>query len=324
MKYLSLCAGGPGVSALCLGTVSFGTAISREDAFTQMDLFYGKGGNFFDSARIYADWIPGGHGASEKTLGAWIRERRLRDKVFISTKGTHPDLRTMHIPRMSAVEMRSDLEESLKALQTSYIDLYFLHRDDVSRPVEAILENLEGFRKEGKIRYYGCSNWKLARMEEAEKTAARMDFEGFVCDQLRFGLGDITWEGVGDKTTVLMDSDLFAWHEKTGKTVMAYTSSCNGYFSKKLKGKAVSPGLEAVYGNASNQKLLEKLKTWEEELGVPAAVLVSSYAAAQVFPAVPISSVSSPEQLNDLIRAADFDFPQDMLKEIRTVKKFVV
>jgi aryl-alcohol dehydrogenase-like predicted oxidoreductase len=190
--------------------------------------------------------------------------------------------------------------------------------------VEAILENLEGFRKEGKIRHYGCSNWKLARMAEAEKAAARLGFEGFVCDQIRFGLGDITWEGVGDKTTVPMDSDIFDQHEKTGMAVMAYTSSCNGYFSKKLNNRAVFPEHEAVYGNAPNQELLEKLKIWEKEWGVPAAVLVSSYVAAQVFPAVPISSVSSLEQLDELIRAADFDFPADMLKEIRAVKKFVV
>ncbi|MDR1107069.1 MAG: aldo/keto reductase [Treponema sp.] len=324
MKYLSLCAGGLKVSSLCLGTVSFGTAVRREDAFAQMDLFYGKGGNFFDTARVYADWLPGGHGASEKTLGAWIRERKIRDKVIIATKGAHPDLQAMHIPRMSAAEMRSDLEESLRALETSYIDLYFLHRDDVSRPVEAILENLEGFRKEGKIRHYGCSNWKLARMAEAEESAARLGFEGFVCDQIRFGLGDITWEGAGDKTTVPMDSGIFAWHEKTGKAAMAYTSSCNGYFSKKLDNKPVPPEHEAVYGNAPNQKLLEKLKTWEKELGVPAAVLVSAYVAAQAFPAAPISSVSSLKQLNELIQAADFDFPADMLKEIRAVKKFVV
>lgn len=324
MTYQRFQAEGPEVSKLCLGTSSFGTGVSRENAFAQMDFFFGKGGNFFDSARVYADWVPGGHGASEKTLGAWIRERKLRDKVVISTKGAHPDLKTMHIPRMSPGEIRSDLGESLEALGTDYIDVYFLHRDDVSRPVEEILDTLEGCRKEGKVLHYGCSNWTLARMEEAEKTAARRGFEGFICDQIRFSLGDITLAELTDKTLVAMDRNIYAWHEKTKKAVMAYTSSCNGWFSKKLLGKPVSPGQEAVYNNGPNRKLLEKLAAWEKEFGVSAAVLVSSFVMSQGFPSTPVASFSSIEQLAELVTAADFSFPPGALRSVREIKEFIV
>jgi aryl-alcohol dehydrogenase-like predicted oxidoreductase len=289
-----------------------------------MDCFFGRGGNFFDSARVYADWVPGGHGVSEKTLGAWIGDRKIRDRVIISTKGAHPDLKTMHIPRMSPAEIRSDLEESLKALETDYIDLYFLHRDDVSRPVEEILTALEAFKKEGKLLHYGCSNWTLARMEEAEKTALRRGFEGFACNQIRFSLGDISRAGVTDKTLVAMDRDIYAWHGKTNKAVTAYTSSCNGWFSKKLLGKPVSPGQEAVYDNGPNRKLLEKLRLWEKEFGVSAAVLVSSFVMTQTFPSVPVASFSSVSQLEELVTAAEFSFPPEALGQIREIKAFIV
>ena len=324
MKYLKLFPSGFPLSALCLGTGPFGTDVSVKDAYAQMDLFFEHGGNCFDSARVYADWYPGGHGASEKTLGAWIRERRCRDRVIVSTKGAHPDLKTMQIPRMESTQLRSDLEESLEALGIDCIDIYFLHRDDASKPVEEILDTLEGFRKEGKIRYYGCSNWKLARMEEAEKVAARKGFTGFSCDQIRFGLADLNENGIGDKTLVPMDKDLFSWHEKIRKPVMAYTSSCNGYFSKKLKGRPVSPDHEAVYANDQNSKITEKLAIWEKTYNVPAAGLVSSYVSSQIFPAVAISSFSSLEQLDELLSSADFIFPEENLREIRDIKRFLV
>jgi aryl-alcohol dehydrogenase-like predicted oxidoreductase len=323
MKYRKLLVTGPEVSSLCLGTVFFGTTVPKEDAFRQMDCFFEKGGNFFDTARVYADWLPAGHGASERTLGDWIKERN-RDKVIISTKGAHPDLKTMDITRMSKEDLRSDLEESLCALGTDYIDIYFLHRDDVSRPVEDILGELEEFRKEGKIRCYGCSNWALRRVREAEQAAVRHSFSGFACNQIRFGLADLTKEAVGDKTLVLMDRDFFAWHEESKKPVMAYTSSCNGYFSKKIKGTAIQPSHEQIYGNAPNYKLLEKMRRWEEEYKVSAAVLASAYVMAQSFPSVAISAFSSLEQLDELIVAADFDFPSEVLLEIRKIKQFLV
>jgi aryl-alcohol dehydrogenase-like predicted oxidoreductase len=325
MKYQNLSPRGSPleVSKLCLGTDGFGTKVPREEAFRQMDVFFEKGGNFFDSARVYADWLPNGHGASEKTLGAWVKERGLRDRVVISTKGAHPDLKTMAVPRMSRDEVRFDLDESLKALGTDCIDLYLLHRDDTSRTVEEILENLEIFKKEGKIRHYGCSNWTLARMEEVDKIAAARGFEGFTCNQIRFSLGDITRGAISDKTQVVMDKDIYGWHEKTKKSLTAYTSACHGWFSKKLLGKPLSAGQEAAYNNEPNRKLLEKLRVWEKEFGVSAAVLVSAYVMTQSFPSVPISSFSSIQQLEELLTAADFAYPPEALRVIRETKEFI-
>jgi aryl-alcohol dehydrogenase-like predicted oxidoreductase len=324
MHYITLFPGGPRVSKLCLGTGQFGARLSREEALKQLDLFFDQGGNFVDTARVYADWIPGGHGASESAIGAWLRDRKPRDRVIISSKGAHPDLKTMHIPRMAPADVRFDLEESLRALGTDYIDLYFLHRDDPSRPVEEILDMLESFRKEGKIRRYGCSNWKLHRIEEADKAAARLGCGGFVCNQIRWGLADLNIRAIQDKSLVLMDKEIHAFHRRTKKAVMAYTSSCGGYFSKRLRGEPLSPSARAVYDNEPNQKLLEKLKNWEGELKRPAAVLVSAYVMNQDFPAVPIASFSSAGQLEETLPATDLVLPPELLEEIRSLKRFTL
>lgn len=324
MRYITLFPGGPEVSKLCLGTGQFGARLPREAALKQLDLFFDQGGNFLDTARVYADWVPGGRGASESTIGAWLKDRKLRDRVIISTKGAHPDLKTMHIPRMDPADVRFDLEESLRALGTDYIDLYFLHRDDPSRPVEEILDMLEIFRKEGKIRRYGCSNWKLNRIEEADRAAAGLGCEGFVCNQIRWGLADLNIQAISDKTLVVMDREIHAFHRRTKKAVMAYSSSCGGYFSKRLRGESLSPSARAVYDNEPNQKLLEKLKSWEEELNRSAAVLVSAYVMNQDFPAAPIASFSSMGQLEETLLAADLVFPPELLEEIRSIKRFTL
>jgi aryl-alcohol dehydrogenase-like predicted oxidoreductase len=324
MKYRSLTGGGPEVSVLCLGTAQFGARLSRDEAFRQMDYFLDRGGTFLDTARVYCAWIPGGLGASEGIIGAWLKEKKVRDRMVIASKGAHPDLKTMDIPRMSPADVRSDLEASLKDLGTDYIDFYFLHRDDPSVPAESILDMLETFKKEGKIRFYGCSNWRLSRIEEADRAAARRGFAGFFCNQIRWGLGDINLEAVSDKTTVVMDRDIYGYHRRTQRAAMAYTSSCNGYFSKKLRGQPVSPSAEAVYRNRPNELLLEKLASWEKEFHCGAAALVSSYVMAQDFPSAPISSFSSTAQMEELLRAADLSFPPEYLEEIRAIKRFVL
>src|SRR5215218_9277291 len=121
------------VSPICLGAVNFGVPLSQSDSFALLDAFFDQGGNFLDTARVYSEWRPGGANASESTLGAWMRQRGRRDSMVVATKGAHPDLKAMHIPRLSQADIQADIEASLKYLQTDVIDLYWLHRDDVNR-----------------------------------------------------------------------------------------------------------------------------------------------------------------------------------------------
>src|SRR5215813_7706907 len=143
-------------SVLALGTVSFGTAVDASTAFHFLDTFFEHGGNFIDTAHVYGAWIPGSMGLSEQLIGQWLKERNNRAQVIISTKGGHPQLSSMHIPRLSPEEIRADLEESLRCLQTDTIDLYWLHRDDPTQPVAALLETLQEQVRKGKIRSFGC------------------------------------------------------------------------------------------------------------------------------------------------------------------------
>ncbi len=118
------------VSGICLGTAGIGSSIDRSASFSIMSTYVELGGTFFDTASVYADWLPGPRSVSETTLGDWLAENGKRDQITLSTKGGHPDLQTMHVPRMSRKEIVNDLDASLRNLRTDVIDLYWLHRDD--------------------------------------------------------------------------------------------------------------------------------------------------------------------------------------------------
>ncbi len=117
---------GLSVSPIGLGTVSFGTGLSEADCFAQLDR-YAQIGNLIDTARVYGDWTPGPRGKSERIIGKWLASRRCRDRVIISTKGGHPRLDSMNVPRLSPGDIQGDLELSLRAPGTDAIGLYFLH-----------------------------------------------------------------------------------------------------------------------------------------------------------------------------------------------------
>src|SRR5271165_1518701 len=144
-------------SVLCLGTAEFGSVVEDSVSDTIINRYLEAGGNVLDTAEVYAEWIPGGSHRSEEFLGQWLRKRKSRDGLILSTKGAHPRLHSMHIPRMSKQDVESDLNSSLRRLGVDCVDIYWLHRDDVATPVEEILLMLEEFRKSGKIRYAGFS-----------------------------------------------------------------------------------------------------------------------------------------------------------------------
>ena len=153
-----------------------------------MDHYIEAGGNVIDTAESYARWLPGGEYQSEKVIGEWLRERRTRDQIVLSTKGAHPKLESMDVPRLSKAEIQADLDSSLQRLGVEHIDLYWLHRDSPGYPVEEILESLDTFRKAGKIKYAGFSNWTQSRAEEARLAAERLGVQGFVASQNMWSL----------------------------------------------------------------------------------------------------------------------------------------
>src|SRR6516162_11566889 len=134
-------------SVICLGTADFGSTLDESSSDKILETYLDAGGNVLDTAEIYAAWLPNGEHRSETFLGEWLRKRKNRDQLIVSTKGAHPRLDSMDKPRMSKPAVESDLNSSLQRLGIECIDVYWLHRDDPGTPVEEIILMLEDFRK---------------------------------------------------------------------------------------------------------------------------------------------------------------------------------
>lgn len=304
------------VSVLGFGTVGLGTDISDPDSFKLLDAFVELGGNLIDTARVYGDFahfIPGG---SEECIGRWMSARKNRRHILLSTKGAHPDLRTMHTPRMSRSEIESDLNDSLRALGTDFIDLYWLHRDDESRPVEEIVDVLADFVRQGKILHYGFSNWKSPRIQAALNYAQSAGLPLSAADQPQWSLA--LQADVPDDTLVQMDAALYAMHKKTGMVCMPYSSQARGFFLKLASGEISreQPRGRQGFFTDNNLKIFERLQEIAHQSGIGIGALALGFLTAQPFPTLPLVSASSLKQTLALEEAADLRLNEALLREL--------
>lgn len=295
-------------SVLCLGTGNFGATIAQADAFTLLDTFVEHGGNFLDTAEVYANWLPDlPRSISERTLGAWMAARGNRSHILIGTKGGHPDLATMHISRLSPAEIQHDLDGSLERLQTDYIDLYWLHRDDPTRPVGELLETLDAQVKAGKIRAFGCSNWSTERMREAQAYAAQQGIHGFVANQPQWSLAHPNPAAFGMPGLAGMDREMFAFHQESGWAVIPYTSQARGIFSKLAQGgvAGLREGERKSYLNEVNLQRLARVQEVAAQHNATVAQVVLAYLLCQPVPTIPVIGCRTPAQLVESLGAVE-------------------
>ena len=205
-----------------------------------------------------------------------------------------------------------DLETSLRNLQTEEIDLYWLHRDDLGRPVGEILETLNDQIRAGKVRAIGCSNWRAPRIREAQAYAAQHGLQGFVGDQMRWSLAVVDVEAVGDETTVVMDDDLMAWHLESGQAVIPFSSQARGLFQKMAGGAAPS----GPYALAENQARYDRVQRVARESGLSVTQVVLGYLLSQPFPVIPIVGCRTIPQLLDSLSASDVRLAPDQVRAL--------
>ena len=220
-------------SVICLGTGGYGSSVSQDDAFRMLDLFVELGGNFVDTARVYAAWIPGGEGASERTIGAWLKSRGTASRFIVATKGGHPNLATMNVSRLSPAEIAADVAASLAALQVDAIDIYWLHRDDPAIPVGEIVDAVNEQIAAGRLRAIGASNWTPERIDAANAYAAAHARVGFCASQIGWSLARPNPAAKGFGGELDMDAPTLDYHRRAGFPVMAYSSQAAGFFAGK-------------------------------------------------------------------------------------------
>ena len=264
------------------------------------------GGNVYDTARVYSDWIPSERGRSERVLGQWLAHSGKRHDIVLVSKGGHPDMTgpdpDMHKSRVSERCLKYDLEESLRVLGTDYIDIYFYHRDNEEVPVSELIDIMEDFKKQGKIRYYACSNWTTARMKEADAYAASKGYRGFVANEALYNIGEPWMKPMADDTLVIMDEEMQKYHEENPRNLaMPYSAACNGFFHKLFaNGRSAVSGSE--YYTEGNLRNAERLHELMEEYGISVTQAVLGYLTCQKFTCLPLYG---PRNIADLKEAME-------------------
>lgn len=297
------------VSRFCLGGNRFGGDLDQDASFALLDAFVEAGGNFIDTAHVYADWIPGNEtSSSEKTLGRWLASRRPTD-VVIATKGGHPPLGEPSRSRLDAASLRHDVEEGLRNLGQDRLDLFYLHRDDPARPAADILAATEELRGAGLIRHYGASNWSTARLEEARAAAARHGWQGFVANQAEWSLARRNPQTIPADLHV-MDARMVALHRRYELPAIPYSAQAKGYFDK-LKRAALDAATERLYDNPENRRLAGELLALTAAHDAEPTQLMLAAMIRAPFPTVPVVGCRTPEQVRASFASLSIDLPQN-------------
>ncbi|AHK29128.1 hypothetical protein OPAG_02170 [Rhodococcus opacus PD630] len=284
------------VSRLCLGGNRFGSALDEGESFALLDTFAELGGNFVDTALVYADWVPGvERSCSERTLGRWLTTRNCRNEMVVATKGGHPDLTHPAGPRLDRASLRADAYASAENLGGAPIDLYYLHRDDPSRPIEDILDTMETLVDEGVIRYYAASNFSAERLSAAEEGANVSGVRGFVANQLEWSLAAPKAERVATDLT-FMDPSLLEFHRTHRLPVVPYSAQAKGYF-EKIRGTGPMPESVERYDTLGNAHIAEILNRLADEYGTDATALALRALIDCEIDTVPVVGCRTGEQL---------------------------
>ena len=259
-----------------------------------------------DTARCYADWVPGGAGASERTIAQWLARSGARARVLVSTKGGHPRLDSMHQGRISFDAVSDDLEQSLQVLEVDQVDIYWLHRDDQSQPVEKIMDMLAAVASTGSVRAIGCSNWRAERLEAANQYAARQGIPRFCASQLQWSLALSSATAQEDETRVVMDPAELERYRHNRVPVIAYTAQAKGFFSRPLSGpNAANDKSLRWFMHPVNLARRQRVQQLSARTGLSATAIALGYIVNSGIDAMALVGPRTLAQVEDSMQAAD-------------------
>lgn len=308
---------GKKTSVICMGSVAYGMDFSQRQTNEFLDAYAAMGGNFIDTARVYGDFGGGICGISERAIGNWVAARKNRDQLVIGTKGGHPLLSSMNVGRLDKENLTRDINDSLADLKMDWVDIYWLHRDDVTRPVGDILETLNGFIEDGLTRAIGVSNWSVARIREANEYAKAHGMIGFSANQPQFSLA--RQELVEDPTLCQMDPGMYAFHAETGMPCVPFSSQAKGFFIKYHDNgpDSIPDKAKRRFMTPYNMEIYDKLVKLSDETGYSVGALSLAYLTCNKFDIFPIVGVSKMAQVEALREAGDAIVTLEQALELR-------
>lgn len=305
------------VSALCLGTMYFGTTTDEETSRTLLDRYVEAGGRFLDTANAYAHWVPEGHGGdSEALLGRWLRDRGNRDELFVATKVGFGYAGAADDPGaergLTAEQVRTECEKSLKRMGIDTIDLYYAHYDYRQTPLEETLEAFDALVTAGKVRYIGASNYAAWRLADALNVSRQNGWAEFVCVQQKHTyLHRDLWQDY--ELWPPADQHVLDQCRSKGLGVVAYSPLIRGAYAREDR------PLGAEFRTTHKERQLEAVMSLAEEQGATTNQMVLAWMLHSDPQVIPLFSCSKLEQLEENLRALDVELTQEDMARLNTL-----
>lgn len=304
------------IAPLVFGGNVFGWTADESTSFALLDRFVDAGLNAIDTADVYSAWVPGNKGGeSETIIGKWMNKSPARRaKTVIITKAGSAvgpykkDLSANHIVAAA--------EDSLRRLQTDYIDLYLSHYPDPKTPIEETLRAYETLIRQGKVKAIGSSNYTAPELREALAVASKQNLPRYAVHQPEYNLYDrSSYEG-----------ELCELCIREGLGVISYFSLASGFLSGKYRSKddldkSERGQMVGKYLNDRGLRILAALGAVAKAHSAKPAEVALAWLIAREGVTAPIASATTIEQLDSLIRATQLSLPAAELELLNTASK---
>lgn len=294
------------VSEICLGTMTFGRQCDEATSFAIMDTAVEMRVDFFDTADVYP--VGGGLesvGSTEEIVGKWLKGKR--DKIVLATKCWGAMGKGPNDQGLSRKHIFTAIDESLRRLQTDYVDLYQVHAPDPNTPLDETLRALDDLVHQGKVRYLGCSNFQAWLLASALWTSDKLGLARFDCVQPRYNL-----------MFREIENELLPLCRHQGVGVIPYNPLAGGFLTGKYK-QDTEPLANLRFGLAGRAGHIYRQRYWQEAQFAavahlqefftvrdkPLAQVAIAWVLAQPEITSPIVGATSVEQLRQSLPAVD-------------------
>lgn len=307
MKYKLLGRSGLKVSELCLGTMGFGTengwGADRDTSFQIMEKFAEAGGNFLDTANFYKS------GTSEKIIGEFMSQTD-RDYFVLATKYTLFDNKTN--PNASGnnrKNMMRSVEESLKRLQTDFIDVLYLHIWDDITPIDEVLHGLDDLIKQGKILYPAISDTPAWIVAKGNTLAEFMGWSQFIALQVEYSLLQRTTE-----------RELLPMAKHFNMSVIPWAPLAGGALTGKyLRGEKGRIKPESNRLNENSQRITNEVVAIAKKLGIEPSQVALKWTMQKQQSVIPVVGATKPAQLEENLKTVDITIPDEDIQHLDEV-----
>ena len=289
---------------------------SPEEAADCLERAYQYGFRVFDTANAYA--------RSEENIGYWLSSTGHREDIVLCDKGFNPGMVGSE-DVYSADTLRSQIELSLKRLQTDSLDLYVLHRDDPTRPVREVIDLLNDYKRQGILRAFGASNWTLERIREEQAYAGEKGQQTFSVVSPCYSLAEFTRDPWGGSVTLSGNKNkpYRDYLARRGLPVFTYSSLARGYLSGKYRTDMDKPIEDVLwwapireYHTEKNLKRLKKAEDLARKKGVGVSTIALAWLLHEPMNLFPIISPTGAEHIEEALQVFELSLTEEELSSL--------